>query len=184
MTYYERNLPHWHPPAKDIFMTWRLHGSLPASIQLPNASGASRTEGERFRALDRVLDRGRSGPLWLKDDRVAGCVMAALQTGRAKHLFHMHAFVVMANHVHCLLEPAAPVSEITKVMKGATARDANKILGLTGQHFWQDESFDHWIRNTSEWTRVREYIEQNPVTAGLVLHAKDWPWSSAARRPE
>jgi len=184
MTYYERNLPHWHPPAKDIFMTWRLHGSLPASIQLPNASGASRTEGERFRALDRVLDRCRSGPLWLKDDRVAGCVMAALQTGRTHNLFHQHAFVVMANHVHCLLEPIAPVSEITKFMKGATARDANKILGRTGQHFWQDESFDHWIRNTSEWTRVRTYIEQNPVTAGLVLHAKDWPWSSAARRPE
>jgi hypothetical protein len=97
MAYYECNLRHWHPHAKDIFITWRLHGSLPASIQLPNASGASRTEGERFRALDRVLDRGRSGRLWLKDDRVAGCVMAALQTGGAKHLFHLHAFVVMAN---------------------------------------------------------------------------------------
>lgn len=29
MTFYRRNLPHWHPEAKAIFVTWRLYGSLP-----------------------------------------------------------------------------------------------------------------------------------------------------------
>jgi len=151
MTYYVRNLPHWQPPSKDIFITWRLHGSLPASIQI---SPALCSEGQRFRAIDRVLDRGRSGPLWLKDDRVAECVAMALQKGQSDKLFQMHSFVIMANHVHCLLQPAAPVSRITKFMKGATARSANYILGLTGNHFWQDESFDHWIRNSAELNRV------------------------------
>ena len=32
MTYYERNLPHWHPEGRAIFVTWRLYGSLPTYI--------------------------------------------------------------------------------------------------------------------------------------------------------
>ena len=87
----------------------------------------------------------------------------------------------MANHLHLLLAPLRPLAEITRLVKGATARQANKILGRTGVPFWQDESFDHWIRNASEWNRIRDYIEQNPVSAGLVSNAKDWPWSSASK---
>lgn len=30
MAYYERNLPHWQPDGSALFMTWRLHGSLPS----------------------------------------------------------------------------------------------------------------------------------------------------------
>ncbi len=29
VSYYERRLPHWHPDGKDIFITWRLEGTLP-----------------------------------------------------------------------------------------------------------------------------------------------------------
>ncbi len=32
MTYYSRNLPHWHPDGKTIFLTWRLFGSLPSAV--------------------------------------------------------------------------------------------------------------------------------------------------------
>jgi len=53
-------------------------------------------------------------------------------------------------------------------------------LGFSGSHFWQDESFDHWIRNPGEWHKIRKYIEQNPVAAGLVDKPEDWPWSSAS----
>jgi hypothetical protein len=48
--------------------------------------------------------------------------------------------------------------------------------------FWEDESFDHWVRDEAELVRIRTYIERNPVTAGLVERAEDWPWSSAAKR--
>src|ERR1700737_1228014 len=153
MTYYERNLPHWHPPGKDIFITWRLHGSLPASIKIPGANSAG-SAGKTFRALDRVLDRGSSGPLWLKQPRVAECIAASLQKGHSENLFKMQAFAIMPNHVHCLLEPTVPVFQITKFIKGATARNANTILGLTGNPFWQTESFNHWIRKTAELTKA------------------------------
>ena len=59
-----------------------------------------------------------------------------------------------------------------------------RILGRTGDRFWQDESFDRWIRNRSEWNRARIYIERNPVTAGLVRSPSEWPWSSASGRKQ
>ena len=79
----------------------------------------------------------------------------------------------MPNHVHVLLDPAISLERITNSLKGVTAREANRILGRTGEHFWQDESFDHWIRNGAEFDRVRLYIERNPVTAGLVKNPED-----------
>ncbi len=184
MTYYVRNLPHWQPAGKDIFITWRLHASIPAATRIPDPRDRSQSAGERFRAFDRMLDRAGVGPLWLKDSRIAECIVAALQRGQAQELFHIHAYVVMANHVHVLLAPAASVSLITRIVKGATAREANKLLGRTGNRFWQDESFDRWIRNRSEWNRARTYIEQNPVTAGLVRSPSEWPWSSASGRKQ
>jgi REP-associated tyrosine transposase len=181
MTYYERHLPHWQPAGKDVFVTWRLYGSLPANARILASPHRSPSAGERFRAFDQALDRGNVGPLWLKESRIAECLVAALQRSQEQELFRLHAYVVMANHVHVLLAPLRSLAEITRLVKGATARQSNKILARTRVPFWQDESFDHWIRNASEWNRVRTYIEQNPVSAGLVGNAKDWPWSSASK---
>ena len=178
MTYYVRNLPHWHPPETDVFLTWRLHGSLPAQFRPQKEMESS---GKAFVSYDRVLDRARTGPLWLKDPRVAECLLAALNIAQQRKMFTLRAYAVMANHVHVLLAPLAPLSQITHQIKGATARQANLILERTGAPFWQDESFDHWVRNPGEWQKIRAYIERNPVAAGLVARPEDWPWSSASR---
>ena len=66
-----------------------------------------------------------------------------------------------------------------KSLKGASAREANRVLGRTGQPFSQKESYDHWVRNPSEFEKIRTYIEANPVKAGLVRTPQDYPWSSA-----
>ncbi len=178
MTYYARNLPHWHPPGQDIFITWRLYGSLPANRKLPPRSDPP---GKRFLGFDRVLDAASAGPLWLKDHAVAQSVISTLQKSHDQKLFYLHSFVVMANHVHVLLQPVIPVARITHTIKGGTARQANRILRRTGARFWQDESFDHWVRTPQQFHRIRTYIESNPVSAGLVQHPQDWPWSSASR---
>jgi REP element-mobilizing transposase RayT len=87
----------------------------------------------------------------------------------------------MPNHVHVLILPHVALPQITHWIKGTTAREANRLLGRTGELFWQDESFDHWVRNEREFHRIVAYIEENPVSAGLVATAEDWPWSSATR---
>ncbi len=178
MTFYHRRLPHWHPPGQDIFITWRLHGSLPGRA-VPPSVGSS--PGQAFVHYDRILDAARTGPLWLKDSRVAESILSALSSGQKKEMFRVHTYALMANHIHILLTPTLPVPRITQLIKGATARQANLILDRTNTHFWQDESFDHWVRNPAEWEKIRGYIERNPVAAGLVARPQDWPWSSASR---
>jgi len=184
MTYYARNLPHWHPPGADIFITWRLYGSLPPKLAKDFVPQHNHDSGKQFRIIDRELDRARSGPLWLENPNIAETVVNTIKHGQS-HLafFDLHAFVVMANHVHLLITPKVSVARITKGIKGASARQANRILGRIGNYFWQEESFDHWIRNASEFERVRMYIECNPVTAGLAKKPEEFPWSSVYKPP-
>ncbi len=130
-----------------------------------------------------MLDRAIDGPTWLLERSLAECVTGMIERGACElRQYHLHAFVVMANHVHLLITPLCSVARLTKGLKGASARECNKILGRTGDRFWQDESFDHWVRTTGEFHRIRAYIEQNPVTAELVKTPCDWPWSSVTRR--
>jgi len=180
---YRRNLPHWHPEGAAIFLTWRLFDSLPA-IRL-GQHGAARmpheSPGKRFALLDAALDKSQEGPRWLKNPDIAQCVIEAIQDGAAAlNFYELHAYVVMPNHIHLLITPKVAVSRITNGLKGVTARQANRLLNRRGVHFWQDESFDHWIRNPGEFFKIKTYIEGNPVSAGLADRPEHWPWSSAA----
>jgi REP element-mobilizing transposase RayT len=154
-----------------LFVTWRLAGPLPKG---------RRSEGISFLERDEALDRQPTGPMWLRDVRIARMIVNALRYGEFKSLYRLHAFVVMPNHVHAIWTPLSNHSRIMQWLKGTTARRANRILGGHGA-FWQDESFDHWIRNGREFDNVLAYVEYNPVSAGLVESAEDWPWSSASR---
>jgi type I restriction enzyme R subunit/putative DNA methylase len=138
------------------------------------------TAGHAFVAMDRLLDRASSGPLWLNNPDVAGLVAEAIQAGDSERDFYgLCAWSVMANHVHMLIHPKVQVTVLMRWLKGSTSRKANQVLGRTGQPFWQDESYDHWVRDRGEWNRVVRYIERNPVSAGLVDSIELWRWSSA-----
>ena len=178
MTLHAVALHECQPPGQNIFLTWRLKGSLPDHAQ---AVSSNDELGKRFFDVDRELDRAANGPLWLRLPRIAEAFFAALRTVCYQRIVEVPAYAVMGNHVHVLMKPIAPLSQITRLVKGATARQANLVLGLTGSHFWQDESFDLWIQNPEESQRIRAYIERNPVAAGLVHKPEDWPWSSASR---
>jgi putative transposase len=155
-----------------------LYGSLPAKF-LEKFRYDKSELGRRFIRFDQELDTARTGPLWLKTPEIAEFVMATLHKGEAKlGQYLLHAYVIMANHVHLLFEPRADMARIMKGIKGVTSQRANRILGRTGKVFWQDESFDHWVRNEAEEQRIRKYIENNPVKAGLVRTPEDWLWSS------
>ena len=211
--YYRRNLPHWQPAGANIFLSWQLEGSLPRSARERLAATrdllereAARTDEDTdqrkarhsrklFATLDKILDKAESGPLWLKQERIAAIIESALLQ-RYRELYTLWAYVVMANHVHTLLQPKPsatvaegsegptyiPLEVITKRLKGYTALEANRLLGRTGKTFWQQESFDHWARDEEEFYRIIAYIENNPVKAGLVVRPEEWRWSSAHER--
>ncbi len=181
--FYRRHLPHWQKADRALFITWRLFGSL--HRQTIVSSHKEKNLGKRFLLLDRELDQARYGPTWLKDAGLAKIVVDSLRYGAEElGLYRLSAFVVMSNHVHILIWPKALLPRITKSIKGHTARECNKLLLRTGENFWQDESFDHSVRNEDSFYRIKSYIERNPVKAQLVAEPPDWPWSSAAKRTE
>jgi len=128
-----------------------------------------------FLQHDAHLDHFDFGPVWLRDPRIANMLMNALQYGETvRQLYRLHAWVIMPNHVHVVLEPRTAMPAIMRWLKGRTARTANRILGRTGMAFWQDESFDHWVRSAEELQGVIDYVEDNPVKAGLVEGRDQW----------
>jgi len=135
--------------------------------------------GEAFVWLDRYLDTIRTGPQYLRMESVAQTVADALRRGVDIRHYDLHAWCIMPNHVHVLLTPCIAASRLLQLLKGVTAREANKLLGRTGEPFWQAESYDHWVRNETEFDRIAAYIENNPVKAGLVTRASEYHWSSA-----
>jgi len=174
----ERKLPHLYVIGQPLFVTFCLHDSFPANRAFPSEK---LTSGEAFAAMNRLLDEARSGPMFLRQPEIARLVLASNDYGAEIGHYQLHAFVIMSSHVHLLLTPNINASKLLCSLKRTTARRANLLLGLTGQPFWQDESYDHLVRNGEEFRRIQRYIENNPVRAGLVTRPEDYPWSSAGR---
>ena len=173
---YWRQLPHFHPEEAYLFVTWRLAGSTPAVT--PEI--IYKSPGHRFAAEDRELAKA-SGPKWLADTVVAAGLAETLLDGQRQHLYNLIAWCIMPNHVHILILPHEDARRIMQFIKGRSAHEANSILGRAGQPFWQHESYDHWVRNERELIRIANYIEYNPVAAGLVQNPEDWRFSSPGK---
>jgi putative transposase len=178
----ERRLPHWDVIGTPLFVTFRLHGSLPPNRTfLPERL----TTGKAFVAMDRILDNARTGPLFLREPNIADLVTQAIRDGESRFgRYQLHAFVVMANHVHILVTPHVVATKWLGPLKGFTAHEANGILGRRGKPFWQDESYDHLVRSDAEFGRICGYIETNPVAAGAAGAVDEYLWSSAKKPPE
>jgi REP element-mobilizing transposase RayT len=86
----------------------------------------------------------------------------------------------MPNHVHVLVTvmPDHPLGSVVGSWKRFTARKANEQLGRSGA-FWQTEYWDRFVRNEAHFSVTEEYIDQNPVKAGLVPEPRLWPYGSA-----
>ena len=204
--FYRRHLPHIQPPGATFFLTYRLAGSLPAAIQEELLAEGERIEkmlsqienpDERvkqayleqrrmFGKWDAALDTASAGPQWLADDRVAQIVAESLHHLHG-NMYDLDTYCIMSNHAHAVFTPLVreetaedesyyALSTIMHSHKRHTARQSNRVLGREGQ-FWQHESYDHVVRNEQELQRIRRYIIQNPVKAGLVAHWEEWPWS-------
>ncbi len=172
--FHARRLPHLHSAGHPIFITWRLHGSLPPGCAFPGVIAG----GRAFVALDRLLDHAVTGSLYLSGPEVAVMVVDAIRSRDPGH-YQLHRFVVMPNHVHMLITPHVSVSQLMESLQRFTAGEGNRMLGLTGQPFWQEERYDCLVRDQAGFARIARYIEVNPVTAGLAKDPAEYQWSSA-----
>lgn len=174
-------LPHLDRAGLVQSVTFRLADSLPASQadRWAEISSLSPSAERRARA-DEWLDRGHGGCA-LREPVIADRLQQSLlhfDGSRCRLL----AWCVMPNHVHALVEiwSGYPLHVLVKSWKSHTARAANARLGRHGA-FWQPDYFDRFIRDPAHLRREIDYIEANPVKAGLVSRPEDWRWSSAYR---
>ena len=183
-------LPHLDEPGTVQFITFRLADAVPADVVATwktelRLTGREDADDPRCadlrKRIERYADRGH-GACWLRDDRVARTVQNALLHFDGER-YRLLAWVVMPNHVHALLEtlPGFPLSGVVQSWKSFAAKQANRLLGRTGP-FWMEDYFDRYIRDETHLSATASYIEQNPVSAGLVHNAEDWHWGSLGAR--
>jgi putative transposase len=98
----------------------------------------------------------------------------AVRTGCA-----IHAYVLMTNHVHLLLTPSddGGASRLMQQLGRRYVRTFNERHGRTGT-LWEGRFRSSVIDSERYFLVCQRYIEQNPVRAGLVREARDYPWSS------
>jgi REP element-mobilizing transposase RayT len=176
-------LPHHDFPGAMQLLTFRLVDSLPANCR-GEWEHLLRIEDnpERRRKIEEYLDRGR-GECWLRRPPIMRLAEQALRHFDRKR-YRIEAWAVMPNHMHVVVEIwQIPMSEIIKSWKSFIAVRANKLLRRSGA-FWQREYLDTVIRDEEHHRCAVNYVEGNPVKAGLCRKREGWPGSSARFRDE
>jgi REP element-mobilizing transposase RayT len=150
---------------KELAWSKRISASHPRQIELR-------------KRIDKYEDAGY-GACWLRNNNVAAIVQGTLLYFDAER-YRIIAWCIMPNHVHAIAEilDGYSLSKIIHSWKSYSSQEANKILERSGT-FWFREYFDRYIRDDMHLAAAIDYIENNPVKAGLVTAKEKWPWSSA-----
>jgi putative transposase len=95
----------------------------------------------------------------------------------AQRKYRLHGFVIMPDHFHVLITPASDVSleRAVQLIKGGFPYRLKSRCPV-----WQESFANHRIRDVGDFEQHVEYIHTNPVRAGLVLEAAQYPYSSAS----
>lgn len=94
------------------------------------------------------------------------------------------AWVLMPDHFHGLLQLGEKTSlqDMANRLKSASARRANQAMGREGP-LWARAYHDHALRREEDVLETARYIVANPVRAGLVRRAADYPFWNAIWLP-
>ena len=107
--------------------------------------------------------------------------MQVLEHYQEQNKFALHEFVIMPDHLHLLVTPESDISleRAMQLIKGGFSYRLGKMKrGLV----WQESFTNHRVRDEEDYERHALYIRMNPVRAGLVERAEDYPYSSASSK--
>jgi len=113
-------------------------------------------------------------------ERMANLFIDVLRsTMRSKRII-VHDFVVMPNHVHILMTVPGDISleKAMQLIKGGFSFRAKKELGFTGE-IWQRGYSDVRINDERSFKQHQDYINSNPVKAGLASAAEEYVFGTA-----
>ncbi len=96
--------------------------------------------------------------------------------------YAVHAFCVMPDHFHALVEGIAPDSDLlllVSIFKRATSLEYSEGSGAP---LWQKKFYDHILRPKDSPEAVAWYIWMNPVRKGLCGHPTQYQFSGSFTR--
>jgi len=128
-------------------------------------------------AVYHVSARGnRRQALWA-DDRDRERFLSLLGRIVARRGWKLHAYCLMPNHYHLVLETPGDLSLGLRDLNGGYAQWFNRRHGQSG-HLFQGRFHAVLVTGTWQALTLARYVVSNPVRAGLVESAGAWPWSS------
>ena len=95
----------------------------------------------------------------------------------------LHEFVIMPDHIHVLITPQTSLEKAVQFIKGGFSYRAKKELGFRAA-VWQRGFSEVRILDRRSFLEHRDYIDNNPVKAGLVDSPEKYPYSSAYFRAQ
>ncbi len=126
-----------------------------------------------------VIQRGNNRqPIFFEDDHYA-LYRHWLAESAARYGCAIHAYVLMTNHVHLLLTPKEKDS-LPRMMQSLGRRYVRAINDAWNRSgtLWEGRYRAAPVDGDNYFFRCCQYIELNPVRAGMVKHPRDYPWSS------
>ena len=186
-------LPHFDGRESVQHVTFHLADSLPKeTLARLHKEVEGLSEDERKRELTvRLQDWMDSGygSCVLREAEIAE-MMESVLLFFDNDRYILFEWVVMPNHVHVLFKPCQgwKVSNIVASWKKFSARkirewhlrgNANLPIGSLPSAVWHREYWDRFMRDEAHFHRATEYIQANPVKAGLVERCDQWRWGSA-----
>ncbi len=153
---------------------------------MPNYRRAWQAGGTYFFTVN-LLQRGRND-LLIREIELLRRVVASV---KARHPFTIHAWVVLPEHMHCMLEfPPADCDfalrwrlikmEFSKALpKMERVSPVRRKRGERG--IWQRRFWEHLIRDERDFAAHMDYVHFNPVKHGHVPRVIDWPYSTFHR---
>jgi putative transposase len=102
-------------------------------------------------------------------------MLVTLKRAQKEFNFKLLNFCIMPNHIHLLIKPENhnDLPRIIQWIKTNSAKWWNKAHESTG-HIWGERFFSRIIRNTEDYVAVMEYIDYNPIKAGLATTVEEW----------
>ena len=128
-----------------------------------------------------ITSRGVKRLPIFQDDADRQQFLRLLSRTRHEYPFQLHAYCLMTNHFHLLLQTVDhSLSKTMQYFKTAYAKWFNRQMGHVG-HAFQGRFHSIPVQEDAYFTTVARYIHLNPVKAGLVKRPEDYPWSNYGR---
>ena len=129
-------------------------------------------------ALWHVTARGNERKPIFRDSEDCAAFVDVLGRTVARYRWRLHAFVLMPNHYHLLVEtPVATLSRGMRQLGGVYTQRFNRRWSRCG-HLFQGRFFSLHVERESHLLELARYIALNPIRAGLAKSAAEWRWGS------